>query len=93
MYCQNCGAEIDENSEVCQYCGSINNITKVIQQKDIRIQEMEHKISELEQIVKKGSNPRNKTIKENFVQPWIFIFPIIFVMVFFIFFIILVSIR
>ena len=69
MYCQNCGSEIDKSIEICPYCGNINNISKVIQQKDIKIQEMEQKISELERLVKQGSKLRGKTIKENFFQP------------------------
>jgi len=93
MYCRNCGSEIDEDVKVCPYCGRINNISEVIQQKDVKIQEMEQKISELEQIVKETSKSRNKTIKENLFQPWIFIFPIVFVVLFFMFFIILVTIR
>jgi len=93
MYCRNCGSEIDENAKVCPYCGRMNDVSEVIPQKEIKIQELEQKVSELEQIVKKGSKSRNKTIKENFFQPWIFIFPIVFLVLFFMFFIILVAIR
>ncbi len=93
MYCQNCGSEIDVSAKICPYCGRIINISEVIQQKDTKIQEMEQKISELEQIVKEGSKSTNKAIKENLFQPWIFIFPVVFVVLFFMFFIILVAIR
>lgn len=93
MYCRNCGSEIGENVKVCPYCGRENNTYEVIQQKDAKIQQMEQKISELEKIVKDGSKSRNKAIKQNYVQPGIFIFPIVFFVLFFTFFIILVAIR
>ncbi|MFX1411284.1 MAG: zinc-ribbon domain-containing protein [Promethearchaeota archaeon] len=93
MYCQNCGSEIDMSAKICPYCGRMVNISEVIQQKDTKIQEMEQKVSELEQLVKERSKSTNKTIKENFFQPWIFIFPIVFLVLFFTFFIILVSVR
>jgi uncharacterized membrane protein YvbJ len=93
MYCQNCGSEIDKSAKICPYCGKLINSSEVLKQKDTKIQEMEQKISKLEQIVKEGSKSTHKTFRESFIQPWIFIFPILFVVLFFTLFIILVSIR
>ncbi len=93
MYCSNCGSEIDQNASVCPYCGQVNNKSDAIKKKDIKIQEMEQKIAELEQIIKE--RPRS-TIKKNVFnqfQPWIFITPIVFVIVFFVFFMLLISFR
>jgi uncharacterized membrane protein YvbJ len=93
MYCQNCGSEIDQNATVCPYCGQVNRNSDIIKKKDIKIQEMERKIEELEQIVKERSkSPIRKNIFNQF-QPWIFITPIVFVIVFFVFFMLLISMR
>ncbi|MFX1385294.1 MAG: zinc-ribbon domain-containing protein [Promethearchaeota archaeon] len=93
MYCQNCGSEIDQNANICPYCGQVNSNSDVIRKKDIKIQEMEQKIEELEQIVKKRSITPSKKTGFNMLQPWIFIAPILFVIAFFVLFIILVTIR
>ncbi len=93
MYCQNCGSEIDQNANVCPYCGQTNNNTDIIREKDIKIQEMEQKITELEQIVKQR---QGSTVKKNIFNPfqiWIFVVPIVFVIVFFVFFILLINLT
>jgi len=93
MYCQNCGSKIDQNAKVCPYCGLMNNNSDIIEQKDIKIQEMEQKIAELELIIRQGSKSLPKKAGLNPFQPWIFIFPIAFVVLFFVLFIVLVAIR
>ncbi|MFW9875346.1 MAG: zinc-ribbon domain-containing protein [Candidatus Thorarchaeota archaeon] len=92
MYCQNCGSEIDQNIMVCPYCGQVNNNSEAIREKDIKIQELEQKISNLEQNIREGSRSGVKKAGINVFQPWIFIVPIVFVILFFVLFIILVSI-
>lgn len=91
MYCQNCGAEINENTTVCPYCGLVTKSSDTIQDKNKKIQALEQKIVELEQVVKQVSRTRPRRSGITQFQPWIFIFPILFVVVFFVFFIILVS--
>jgi uncharacterized membrane protein YvbJ len=93
MYCQNCGSEIDETTSICPYCGQASNNSEIIRNKDIKIQEMEKKVAQLEQIVKE--RPKSSVRKNMFTQfqPWIFITPIVFVIVFFVFFILLISLR
>lgn len=93
MYCQNCGSEIDQNSNVCPYCGQMNSNSEAIKRKDIKIQELEQKIEKLEKIVEQKSSIALKKTRINQFQPWIFITPIVFVIVFFVFFILLISIR
>ncbi len=93
MYCQNCGSEIDQNAMVCPYCGQVNSSSDIIRKKDIKIEEMEQKIAKLEEIVKEGSRSTTKKAGIKIFQPWIFIFPIVFLILFFTLFIILVTIR
>ena len=62
MYCKNCGSEIDQNANVCPYCGETSNSTDIIKKKDIKIREMEQKIAELERIVKE--QPRSAVKKK-----------------------------
>ncbi|MFX0038782.1 MAG: zinc-ribbon domain-containing protein [Promethearchaeota archaeon] len=93
MYCQNCGSEIDQNAIVCPYCGQVNSSSDIVKEKDIKIQEMEQKIAELEHAINVGSKSTVKKSGINQFQPWIFIFPIVFVILFFVLFMILVSIR
>jgi uncharacterized membrane protein YvbJ len=90
MYCQNCGSEIGQNDLICPYCGQTNNSSKILEEKDKKIQELEQKITDLELNVKKGSRSKFKKAGVTHFQPWIFIFPIVFVIVFFVLFIILV---
>jgi uncharacterized membrane protein YvbJ len=90
MYCQNCGSEIDQNASICPFCGQANKNPDIIRSKDIKIQELEQKIAKLEQDVKETSNSPFK--KKNFNPfPWVFIVPIVFVIVFFLFFILLIT--
>ncbi len=91
MYCQNCGAEINENSTICPYCGLATKSSDILQEKDMKIQALEQKIVELELAVQQVSRTRNRKSGITQFQPWIFIFPILFVVVFFVLFIILVS--
>lgn len=91
MYCQNCGAEINEDTTVCPYCGLLSKGSSIIQEKDLKIQALEQKIVELELAFQQVSRRRNRKSGITQFQPWIFIFPILFVVVFFVFFIVLVS--
>jgi uncharacterized membrane protein YvbJ len=93
MYCKNCGSKIDQKATVCPYCGQFNSSADIIRRKDIKIQELEQKIANLEKIVKEKPGLSVKKTRINQFQPWIFITPIVFVIVFFVFFILLVSIR
>ncbi|MFX0022894.1 MAG: zinc-ribbon domain-containing protein [Candidatus Hermodarchaeota archaeon] len=93
MYCQNCGSEIDQTASICPYCGQTNKTSEIIRNKDIKIQEMEKKIAELEQIIKERPKSTVRKNLFNQFQPWIFITPILFVIVFFVFFILLISLT
>jgi uncharacterized membrane protein YvbJ len=93
MFCQNCGSEIDQNYRICPYCGQKNSSSDPMDEKEIKIRELEQKVTELEQIIKDGSKSKDKKGFNNLFQPWIFIFPIIFVILFFVLFMVLVSIR
>ncbi|MFX0083588.1 MAG: zinc-ribbon domain-containing protein [Candidatus Hodarchaeota archaeon] len=93
MFCQNCGSEIDQNYQICPYCGQKNSSSDTMNEKDIKIRELEQKVAELEQIIEEGSKSTNKKGFNNLLQPWIFIFPIVFVVLFFVLFMALVSIR
>ncbi|MDX1799135.1 MAG: zinc-ribbon domain-containing protein [Candidatus Lokiarchaeia archaeon] len=90
MYCQNCGSEIDQNASICPFCGQANKNTDIMRSKDIKIQELEQKIAKLEEDVKTKSNsPFKKNIFNAF--PWFFVVPIVFVIVFFLLFILLIT--
>jgi len=93
MYCQNCGSEIEQNSMVCPFCGELNRNSEIIREKDAKILEMEQKIAQLEQRVKQDSTSGFKRTGLFRFQWMIFVFPLVFVVVFFLFFILLVSIR
>ena len=93
MFCTECGSKIEENVIVCPYCGEENRNSKVLDEKDLKIQELEHKIVKLEETSKQRTKLLSRKADENRVQPWIFIFPMVFFILFFVFFIILVAIR
>lgn len=93
MYCQNCGSALEENVSICPYCGQVNDSSEILKQKDIKIQEMEQKVEQLERLVRQQPKSTRKAFREHMFQPWVFIFPIIFVVIFFVFFIVLVTIR
>ena len=92
MYCTECGSKLDENAKVCPYCGQAIN-SKIQDEKDLKIQELQKKVINLEESVKEKARFFNRKNNENRVQPWIFIFPMVFFVLFFVFFIILVAIR
>lgn len=93
MYCTECGSKLDENAKVCPYCGQENMKSKVPDEKDLKIQELEQKIVKLEESTRVRIGLLSSKAKENRVQPWIFIFPVVFFILFFVFFIILVVVR
>ncbi|MBY8992468.1 MAG: zinc ribbon domain-containing protein [Candidatus Lokiarchaeota archaeon] len=93
MFCQNCGSEIDQNYQICPYCGQNNRSSDIRDDKDIKIQELEQKVAELEQAIKEGSKSMDKKWPFNLFQPWFFIFPLVFVVLFFVLFMVLISIR
>jgi uncharacterized membrane protein YvbJ len=47
-YCQNCGAERVSNASICPYCGYIFNNFHEIDDKEIKIKELEQKLAQLE---------------------------------------------
>jgi hypothetical protein len=89
MYCQNCGAEVDQNYRICPYCGQSNR-SDITDEKDIKIRELEQKVSELEQKIRVGSKSEDKKWPFNMFQPWFFIIPFIFVILFFVLFMVLI---
>ena len=91
MFCQNCGSEIEEHDKVCPYCGQVNKYFEVLKEKDNIIQQLEQKVIKLEELVREGSKLERKFPKPNSFMPWIFIFPFVFMVLFFVFFIVLVS--
>ena len=93
MYCMECGSKLEENAIVCPYCGQENIDSKIPDEKDLKIQELEQKVDTLEKSVKEKTRSLVRKTDENRVQPWIFIFPMVFFVLFFVFFIILVAIR
>ena len=46
-YCQNCGAKIELNINICPYCGQTYDKKEEISEKDLKIQELEQKITNL----------------------------------------------
>ncbi|MFW9938015.1 MAG: zinc-ribbon domain-containing protein [Candidatus Thorarchaeota archaeon] len=90
MFCQECGSEIENTATVCPFCGKINSNSDVIQQKDLKIQELEQKVAKLEEFV--THKPKKATRSFNpMMFLFIFILPLAFLVLFFVFFIILVS--
>ena len=59
MYCQNCGAKIEDNVSICPFCGFSKEEDNQLTQKDRKIKELEEKITELEQTV------NNTTVNKN----------------------------
>jgi uncharacterized membrane protein YvbJ len=91
MFCQECGSEIENKATVCPYCGKINSNSDVVQQKDLQIQELEQKVAKLEEFAINKPKKINKSFNPMMFL-LIFIFPLAFLVLFFVFFIILVSI-
>jgi hypothetical protein len=92
MYCQNCGAKVDQNYRICPFCGQSNN-SNIMDAKESKIRELEQKVADLEQTINNTSKSKDPKWPFGFIQPWMFIFPLLFVVIFFVFFIMLVSIR
>jgi uncharacterized membrane protein YvbJ len=95
LYCQHCGSELEQNYRICPYCGqnvSSSNVD-IMDEKDIKIRELEQKIANLEQIIRQKSSSKEKNWPFNLFQPWFFIFPLVFVILFFVLFMVLVGIR
>jgi len=91
MYCMNCGSEIGENVDICPFCGKSNKRPDLLTQKEKKIQDLEQKVKQLEEsLVKKEKLGGGMFGNFNF-QPWIFITPIVFVILFFVLFFVLVS--
>ncbi|MFX1326241.1 MAG: zinc-ribbon domain-containing protein [Promethearchaeota archaeon] len=90
MYCTNCGAEIGEHVKTCPYCGKPNEKKDFMVQKDIKIQELEQKIVQLEAKIARGKESHRGLFGENRWMILVFIFPLVFFIMFFTFFIILV---
>ena len=53
-YCQNCGAKIEVGINICPFCGQFFSKKEETSEKDLKIQELERKIENLE---KKKSSP------------------------------------
>lgn len=79
-YCPNCGSMKEENSKVCRYCGYIFEKLDINSDKDRRIRELEMKIERLE----KEQKPKSQSFQSD-TSPWVFIMPIAFVAIFFLF--------
>ena len=93
MYCQNCGAEIGDDANVCPYCGISVHTAQIVEEKDKKIAEMEKKIQRLEALASQSAGETSKSSSDGDTpefQPWIFLFPLVFFVLFFVFFIILV---
>lgn len=84
-FCPECGSKIEENSKVCQFCGySFTSLSKTesSSDKDKRIQELEKKIARLE---KSSQSKQKSSGSGNENTPWVFITPIAFAAIFFLF--------
>jgi len=78
-YCQECGSRREENSKVCKFCGYFFENIGNTSEKDKMIEKLKKKIEQLE----KELQSKNQTDQSN--NPWIFIMPIAFVAIFFLF--------
>ena len=83
FYCQNCGAKIESVEKFCSFCGFSFEVKIESNDKDTRINELEQKITRLEQKQVK------KTTASSF-PPWMAILPIGFVAAFLGFFALLI---
>lgn len=90
MYCTNCGADIGENVKTCPYCGKSNEKKDLMEQKDMKIQELEQKIVQLEAKIAGNKESHLGLFGGNRWMFLVFIFPLVFFIMFFTFFIILV---
>jgi uncharacterized membrane protein YvbJ len=92
MYCQNCGAKIEDNVNICPFCGFSNEGDNEFTQKDRKIQELQEKITELEQTVSNTTvNENDRGFNNKMMFAFIFILPIAFLVFFFVLFFILAN--
>ena len=87
MYCQNCGAKIEDNVSICPFCGFSNEEDNQLTQKDRKIKELEEKITELEQTVNNTTvNKNDQGFSNKMMFAFIFVLPIAFLVFFFVLF-------
>jgi uncharacterized membrane protein YvbJ len=92
MYCQNCGAKIENGINICPFCGFSNEGNNELTQKDLKIRELKERITELEQTVSNTTvYKNNRGINNKMMFTFIFIFPIAFLVFFFVLFFILAN--
>jgi uncharacterized membrane protein YvbJ len=90
MYCQNCGAKMDDNTKFCPFCGySIDQINRE-NDKDRQIKDLQEKIAQLEHGVNISNGVENRQdFNNNRMFFLIFFFPVAFLVLFFVLFIVL----
>lgn len=89
MYCQNCGEKIEDNVNICPFCGySGISVTKV-NKKDHTIQELQDKIARLEQEI---SNTTIQDTDQKYNNKMMIIVMLVLPIAFLIFFFMLVFI-
>jgi hypothetical protein len=86
----NCGSEIEENVDICPFCGKSNKKPDLFTQKEKKIQDLEQKVKRLEESLGKKEKSGWGMFGNSNFQPWIFIFPIVFVVLFFVLFFFLI---
>ena len=92
MFCQNCGAKIEDDVVVCPFCGFSNESNHKLSQKDLKIQELQEKIMQLEQTVSNTSvNKKDRGLNNRMMFAFIIIFPMAFLIFFFLLFFILAN--
>jgi uncharacterized membrane protein YvbJ len=91
MFCKYCGSEIEDNIKVCPFCGKSNEKPDLLTQKENKIQDLEQKVKILEERLEKNNRPRRNFFGDFNFLPWIFIVPVVFVVLFFVLFFVLVS--
>ncbi len=90
MYCQNCGAKMANDTKYCPFCGYSNEDASEIDEKDLKIKDLQEKITQLEQTVSNSGNfETERGFNNNKMFILIFVFPLAFLVLFFVLFIIL----
>ena len=87
MYCQNCGEKIEEDVNICPFCGYSGMIVTNVNNKDRTIQELQDKIAKLEQEI---SNNTIQDTDQKYNNKMMFIVMLVLPIAFLIFFFMLV---
>ena len=60
-YCPNCGAETEQSAKICEFCGYSFNILDDLEEKNLKINQLEHKLHQLEGSSNSKATPINNS--------------------------------